>query len=75
MNPFIQQPLPPDTRGARGFASAAEAKATAQGAGVTRALVILQSGAEFAWISPIEAFMVRALNAAAAGISVVEWVQ
>ena len=88
MNPFQKlPPLPAGACGARGFGSAAEAKAAAQGqaqggfvvlqapARVSLGAFSLQIGDEFAWVAPLETWTARAELAIAGGIKVVEIVK
>lgn len=72
MNPFQQKiPMPAGACGERGFKDAAAAKTDATTHGVAT-FAILQSGQEFAWVSPIEAVTSRILAIVAAGVKLVE---
>ena len=62
--------------GQRRFATARAAHESATNQGV-KSFVVIKNGRalEFAWVAPVEFFMSRALEAAAAGIRVMEVVQ
>jgi len=75
MNPFANQPPPPNATGQRGFDSAENAKAAALAQPETTSFAIMQCKQEFAWVSPSDLVMARLPHAMMAGIAVVEWGQ
>lgn len=73
MNPFA--PPPPNSAGQRGFASARAAKEDAARCQGVTSFGVLQSGPEFAWVSPLELVLARLPAAMMRGISLVEMCQ
>ena len=73
MNPFANQPLPPDTAGQRGFDSAEKAKAAALAQPNVTTFAIMGCKQEFAWVAPHDIVLQRLAPAMMAGITVVEW--
>jgi hypothetical protein len=72
VNPFQKlAALPSGTRGGRGYQTIVAAREAAVNQGA-KTFAIIEARGEYAWITPIMAFTVRALPALAAGIRLVE---